>query len=151
LKDRHGLTPRLVVVGDGVDRAALAARATALGVESAISWLGWKSPGDVAGIVAAADLLCLPSHMEGVPNAALEAFACGRPVVGTRVGGIPEVITDDTGVLAEPRAPESLAEALRTALGRSWDADRIRAHASRFDWAENARQLQGILKKATTT
>jgi glycosyltransferase involved in cell wall biosynthesis len=148
LRDEQRLTVRLVVSGDGVERERLSARAAALGIESTILWLGWKQPDDIGNVVAACDLVCLPSHMEGVPNAALEAFACGKPVVATRVGGIPEVLTNDCGVLADPRAPESLAAALDAALRRTWDAEVIRAYSTRFDWNENALRLREILNGA---
>ena len=112
-------------------------------------WLGWKSPSQVGELISVGDLLCLPSHMEGVPNTALEAFACGVPVVATHVGGLPEVVTATTGILAEPKNPESFAAALTRALQTAWDAAAIRRHAARFDWTENARHLHEILLEAT--
>jgi glycosyltransferase involved in cell wall biosynthesis len=69
-------------------------------------------------------------------------------VVATRVGGIPEVLTNDCGVLADPRAPESLAAALDAALRRTWDDEVIRAYSRRFDWNENALRLREILNGA---
>ena len=139
---------RLNIVGDGVQRAELQQLATALNLDGIVHWLGLIKPVEVPNQMVQADLLCLPSHMEGVPNVALEAFACGLPVVGTRVGGIPEVITEATGVLAEPKNPESFAAALTCALQMSWDSGVIRQHAAQFDWNENARQLFAILQSA---
>jgi glycosyltransferase involved in cell wall biosynthesis len=133
--------PPLLVIGDGPQRAALQRQASSLPV----TWLGTKCNDEIAPLLRATDIVCLPSHMEGVPNAALEAFACGLPVVAARVGGIPEIITPQTGVLAEPRNPSSLAAALREALARRWDREAILAHAAKFDWTANARALYGIL------
>ena len=139
---------RLNVIGNGSQRAELQQLATGLKLDGIVNWLGWKKPEEVPAFMAEADLLCLPSHMEGVPNVALEAFACGLPVVGTRVGGIPEIITETTGLLAEPKNPASFAAALTRALQTAWDAAAIRRHAARFDWSENARQLHQILQSA---
>jgi glycosyltransferase involved in cell wall biosynthesis len=59
----------------------------------------------------------LPSRSEGIPNIALEAMALGKPVVATRVGGIPDIITDgEEGLLVSPEDPPSLARALRRVL-----------------------------------
>ncbi|MEI6084991.1 MAG: glycosyltransferase [Verrucomicrobiota bacterium] len=135
---------RLHVVGDGAQRDEL--RHLAAGLD--VVWLGWKKPAEVPTEMARADLLCLPSHMEGVPNAALEAFACGLPVVATRVGGIPEIVTEQTGLLAEPQNPTSFADALTRALRTKWDSAAIRRHATQFDWNVNAERLHKILQAA---
>ena len=140
---------RLAVVGDGPQRAQLQQLADTLKISSQITWHGQKKPDEIADFMQGADLLCLPSHMEGVPNVALEAFACGLPVVGTTVGGIPEVVTNDTGVLTAPRDPPALAQAIAQALARRWDSVAIRAHSARFDWTENANQLFALLQAAT--
>ena len=77
--------------------------------------------------MAAADLVTLPSYMEGCPNVVLEALACGRPVVATNVGGIPEIMSDECGQLVPPRDPSALAQALASVLDRTWDAAAISA------------------------
>jgi glycosyltransferase involved in cell wall biosynthesis len=70
----------------------------------------------------AADLLCLPSESEGLPNVVLEAFSCGCPVVGTAVGGTPELVAPGCGLLAPPRDRAALAQAIADALAKPWDA-----------------------------
>jgi glycosyltransferase involved in cell wall biosynthesis len=83
----------------------------------------------------AADVLCLPSQNEGLPNVILEAFACDLPVAATRVGGVPELVTADfLGRLVAPNDPLAMAEA----LGRLIKADRtpgaVAQHAQKFSW-----------------
>ena len=136
--------PPVVIIGDGPDRGVLQRQAASLPV----IWLGAKRNEELAPLLRTRDIVCLPSHMEGVPNVALEAFACGLPVVATHVGGIPEIMTDATGILTAPRDPAAFAAALRQALDRPWDPTAIRAHAAKFDWDENARQLHAILRAA---
>ena len=148
LRARQQTRVRLLIVGDGHQREALQQQTAMLHLADSVVWLGWRAPSQIGELISAGDILCLPSHMEGVPNAALEAFACGLPVVATNVGGLPEVVTERTGVLAEPNNPESFASALTRALQTSWDAEAIRQHATRFDWNENATQLLQILMAA---
>lgn len=151
LRDHHRMRVRLLIVGDGWQGSELRELAETRGLSPAIVWAGQKRPEEVSGCLNAADVLCLASHMEGVPNAALEAFACGLPVVGTQVGGIPEVVTDEVGVLARPQDPADLAQALHDALSRRWNANTIRTHAAKFDWDANAKRLLELLTAATTT
>jgi glycosyltransferase involved in cell wall biosynthesis len=99
--------------------------------------------------MAAADLITLPSYMEGCPNVVLEALACGRPVVATRVGGIPEIMSDACGRLIPPRDATALAEALHAVLSAQWDATSISAHWSR-SWSTVAQELLDIFHSVTS-
>ena len=100
----------------------------------------------------ACDLLCLPSLSEGLPNVALEATACGLPVVASRVGGVPEVVRDGVnGFLVAPSDPRALADALRRALAMKWDREVIRSSVSQFDWDDNARAILETLRKSLLT
>ena len=96
-----------------------------------------------------ADVLCLPSHNEGVPNVVLEAMACGTPIVATRVGGIPEVVPEFAGLLIPLHDRQALASALIEACARDWDHARIATHASGFRWEDNVAQLEHILQYVT--
>jgi len=96
----------------------------------------------------ACDVLCLPSLSEGLPNVALEAMACGLPVVASRVGGVPEVVRDGiNGFLVPPSNPAALADALRRALATKWDREAIRASVSQFDWDVNAHTVLDALER----
>ena len=147
----HAKRPRLRVcmVGEGPDRALLAQAVGAAGAAEYIHVLPPCAPDEVAVWMAAADLVTLPSYMEGCPNVVLEALACGRPVVATRVGGIPEIMSDACGRLVRPRDPEALAEALDSVLGTTWDADAISAHWSR-SWSTVAAELLEIFKSVAS-
>ncbi len=102
---------RLLLVGDGEERAALEARAAALGMADRVSVTG--AVGDVTAHLAAADVLAAPSRNEGMGRVLVEAMALGLPVVGTTVGGIPDVIVDgECGRLVPPDDPAALAGAL---------------------------------------
>ncbi len=114
LRQRHpelAARLRLVIVGDGPLRGALRTQAEAAGVAELVWLPGARS--DVAGIMRGLDIFAMSSLAEGTPGSALEAMASGLPVVGTRVGGIPEVIDDGvTGLLVPPSDPAAMAEAL---------------------------------------
>ena len=95
----RGVKARLVMVGDGSERARAEHRARCLGLERYCSFVG-KQP-KIVSYLSAADVLLLPSEQESFGLAALEAMACEVPVVASRVGGVPEVVTDgETGCLS---------------------------------------------------
>ncbi len=99
--------------------------------------------------MAAADVIVLPSHVEGTPNVVLEALASGRRVVASRVGGTPDLITSDAlGTLVPPRDPDALAAALVTALRTPYDADQVAALGARGGWAASAAALHAVLEDA---
>jgi glycosyltransferase involved in cell wall biosynthesis len=104
-----------LLVGDGPLRTEMEARARELGVEHKVRFLGHRL--DAVRIMAAGDLFVLPSLYEGLPISLLEAMAVGRPAVATRVGAIPEVVTEGVnGLLVEPCDPPLLAASMRQVL-----------------------------------
>jgi glycosyltransferase involved in cell wall biosynthesis len=112
----HGVDAALCMVGDGPDRDAVEQRAHDLGIVRDSLFLGYQE--DVASYYAAFDALILPSANEGTPVSAIEALAGGRPVVATRVGGVPDVVDGEVGALVSPRDPAALAAALAATLER---------------------------------
>jgi glycosyltransferase involved in cell wall biosynthesis len=107
---------RVLLIGDGVERGALEAQARRLGVADRLLLPGTVS--DTVPLLAAADVLAAPSRNEGMGRVLVEAMALGLPVVGTRVGGIPDVIDDgECGLLVPADDAAALAAAL-VELGR---------------------------------
>ncbi|HEY1814346.1 MAG TPA: glycosyltransferase family 4 protein [Kofleriaceae bacterium] len=99
--------------------------------------------------MAAADVIVLPSHVEGTPNVVLEALASGRRVVASRVGGIPDLITNEAlGTLVPPRDPDALAAALADALHTPYDPEHVSALGARGGWAASAGALHAVLEDA---
>src|SRR3989338_938398 len=106
-----GTEMHLLIVGDGELRTSLEARAEAF--RERVHFLGVREQTDIKNYIAAADLFCRPSHSEGFGIVFLEALAGGLPVVATRVGGIPSVLTHGThGLLVEPHDLVALRAAL---------------------------------------
>lgn len=104
-----------VLVGDGPERARLEALSQELGLASRVRFAGRQD--DVRPWLAALDVFALSSDWEGLPNAALEAMACGLPVVAAAVGGTPEAVVDGvTGLLVPPADPAAMTCALAALL-----------------------------------
>ena len=121
---------RLVLAGNGrlggppelMD--SLKALAQALGVAEKVVFAGHRE--DMPDLMATAEMLVIPSDAEPFGRVAIEAMALGKPVVGTRAGGLPEVVRDgETGLLVVPRFPESLAGACLRLLGNASLAGRL--------------------------
>src|SRR4030081_2448423 len=105
---KKGIKTRLIMVGDGSERPNCEHRARCLGVSDQCVFVG-KQP-NIVDYLSASDVLLLPSEQESFGLAALEAMACEVPVVASRVGGLPEVVTDgETGFLSEVGDIEKMA------------------------------------------
>lgn len=116
--------------------------ASELGVRDEVHFLGWRD--DVPAVMASADVVLLPSYTEGLPHSLLEAMALSKPVISTRVGGIPELVRDGVdGILLEVGDIDSLVGALhqladadtRARMGAAGH-QRVREHFSLEDYAQ---------------
>lgn len=131
------------MVGDGPDLPRVISRITRNGAEAFVTVVPSEPSARVALWMAAADVVALPSYQEGCPNVILEARAVGRPVVASRVGGIPEILAGEGSELIPPRNASALAEALERVLGREWDAGAISSQCGR-SWQAVAQEMHGI-------
>lgn len=119
---------RLVIVGDGPERAAIETLAKSLGMEHVVLLVGQQPSAEP--FYGIADFAVLSSRTEGSPNALLEAMAAGVPVVATRVGGIPEIVDDGvSALLVPPGDPTALSAALQKLLADPALVRRLRANA----------------------
>ena len=145
---RRGARVSAVLVGDGPSRAALEAQVRELGLGDRVHFTGYiQAPERVFEDV---DLMVLPSYTEGLPNVVLESLVMDVPVLATRVGGTPDVLTDgESGRLIEPGDPEGMADGILAFLAdrAGWQAmaRRGREHVlAHFDFRARTRRLEQI-------
>ncbi len=135
---RLGVPVQAVALGDPGPSEEQAGRATVRSV-------GAVPAGDVARWLRAADVYVHPSRADTFPSGVLEALACGAAVVASRVGGIPEQVRDETGVLVDPGDPAALAGAIESLLGDPARRGRMGAAA-----AVDARQRFSLERQVDT-
>lgn len=142
---------RLSIVGDGPERKPAEARVAGLGIGDAVTFHGYKSSDEVAGLLAQSDVMVLPSFAEGVPVVLMEAMASGLPVIASRVAGVQELVEDGvSGYAVPPGDLDSLSERLDALLSDPELCARMGAAgqakvAAEFDQAAEARWLEQIL------
>lgn len=141
---------RLFLVGDGADGEALQALAGGLGIVGRVRFVGLQA--DVRPYLHAADLFIMPSEREGMPNAVIEAMACGLPVVAADVGGTHELLAGGVGRLVPSGDAKALAEAIglllanepeRRRLGSAARARAVTEYDSELNYGRYARLLTG--------
>jgi teichuronic acid biosynthesis glycosyltransferase TuaC len=135
----------LIIVGEGPAEGELQRLTNTRGIRDRVTFFG-RLP-SVAEWMRAADIFCLPSHSEGSPNVITEALSCGKPVVATDVGGIPELVNEECGILVPPHQPAALSAALDSALSKQWDGERI-AKVFRRSWEQVAEETFAVCASA---
>jgi len=143
----------LILLGDGPDRQPVLNMISS-GIDNANVHLIGKIPhDDVYHWLRASDLFVLPTYNEGLPNALLEAMACGLPVIATNVGGIPEVVRHgQNGILIEARNVNTLYQSIEKMLADPEIARNMGSSANRliqqnFSWLNNAGKMMEIYKE----
>lgn len=145
------LRPLLAIAGEGADREQLQSAARAAGVE--MRFFGRMDSEGVAQLFSAADAVTLPSHNEGLPNVVCEAMLAQRAVVATTVGGIPEILTSDRGVLVPPHEPAALRASFEMLARDTQMRDRLAAAAreyaaKRLTWRVSAQGYERVFREA---
>ncbi|HDG97266.1 MAG TPA: glycosyltransferase family 4 protein, partial [Desulfobacterales bacterium] len=143
----------LVFVGEGQDVQTLVAKVSEVGIEGQVHFVGRRPHDEISDWLSAADVLVLPSWHEGLPNVVVEAMACERPVVATKVGGIPEAVADGkSGILVERGDVKALANAIallaedptrRAVMG----AAGRQIVEERFTWERNAEKTIQVYRE----
>lgn len=140
----------LLIVGDGPERASLAALARRLGVADRVTFLGRAPHEELADIYSAADMLVLASSREGWPNVLLEAMACGTPCIATNVWGSGEVIRSSrVGRLLDERSPRAIVKAVKSLSQDPPGRRAVRSYAEGYSWKETADGMARIFADLT--
>ena len=143
---------RLVLVGQGPDRAMLEELAQTSGVADRVHFLGSLDHASLPVVLSAADAMVLPSASEGLANAWVEALACGTPLVITDAGGARELVTSDSAGRIVERNPAAIAAGVREVLAANLNPEAVAATAAHFSWQNNAAALaafySGLVGKA---
>ncbi len=138
-------------VGKGPDLDSVQMRAQELGIENNFKLTGFVADVDLPLYYNAADFFVLPSKSgEGLPLVALEAMACGLPVIATNVGGISEILMDKWGKLVPPNQPELLAKAVLEFAGTDFSSRKIELRSvmeEKFSWDNNVERLIEIYEE----
>ncbi|MBR6034764.1 MAG: glycosyltransferase [Paludibacteraceae bacterium] len=141
---------QLVLVGDGIDYKETRAYAQELQIpEQLLRWTGELTPREVSNEFDNADIFVLPSRYENAPVVISESLAKGVPVVATKVGGIPEMVNADCGILIESNDDAALVQALQTMLDhyQEYDTKVIRQAGEPYSFAKVGRQLKDIYEQ----
>ncbi len=146
----------LVLAGDGPEHARLRTLAAELGIAGRVVFPGKVGRADVPSLFAGCALFVLPSRHEPLGIVNLEAMAAGKPVVATRVGGVPEIVTQGVnGLLVAPENPEEMAGAISRLLGQKELCAELgaggRARAREFTWDAIASQYLQVYAAAVNT
>lgn len=141
---------QLVLIGDGPRREVLTRLIDEFELHDHVRLMGAVPHHVLVSWYNAADVLCLASHQEGMPNVVLESLACGTPVVATAVGGIPEVISSGKLGILTDREPDAIAEALDVALSRQWDQAELAQAIQPRTWTHVADSLRELFESICT-
>lgn len=130
----------LVIAGDGAERDRLERQAADLNLNTSVRFVGWVAPDKVSALINTATIVVMPSRWEGLPGVAIQAAQMARPVVGTRVWGLPEVVLhEETGLVVDMDDATALSDAIARLLDHPEEAIRLGSAARRravdvFGW-----------------
>ncbi|HEX67441.1 MAG TPA: glycosyltransferase family 4 protein, partial [bacterium] len=148
---------KLVIIGEGPERPSLEKLIKVLGLEGRVKLTGKLPHNKVLEYLRRASLFVLPSHHEGFPHVILEAFACGCPVIATRVGGVMEIVESSVnGELVQPGDEGEMETAIQNFFSYP---TRFKSYAEKaflilerfrqYTWEEYLKKLTGLLERIT--
>jgi len=145
---RQDIDAKLVLIGDGPLRSKLDQLCWELRIAHDVKFVGACPHDSIPLWMNACDLVCLSSANEGLPNVLYEALACGRPVVSTAVGGVPELVSSpEYGRLVKPGDIAGFARELKDVLGLAWDPQRLAACPQVITWEQSAQKLHSTIQR----
>ena len=138
----------LVIIGSGPLSESLRRKTRKLELEKNVMFVGGKKHIEIPIWMNASDVFIMPSLKESFGVVLIESLACGKPVVGTRVGGIPEIISqDNVGIKVEPANPSCLADGILSALNKRWSQSEILNFASQYSWNKIINKILAVYRK----
>jgi glycosyltransferase involved in cell wall biosynthesis len=138
----------LYIVGKGSLRRALQSLIDKCDLQEMVILAGGNKPVEEITLwMNSCDFFVLSSLSEGNPTVMFEALGCGKPFIGTKVGGIPDIVVDENlGILVDPGDSNSLAKALLKAIDRDWNAEYISNYADQFTWYKIAEKVANLYR-----
>jgi len=138
----------VIIGGNGPMRDELETRIFNLGMKDKFRLIGYVSDTYVPTWMNAADYFILPSYSEGNPTVLVEAIGCGKPYIGTPVGGVPEIInSEDLGLLTEPGDIDALSDVLTKTIEKNWDHELILEYSKDYTWEAICERIIKVYKK----
>lgn len=150
--DRNGFS--VVIAGDGPMRSTLQRVVSENDLATSVEFTGLVTGEMKRYLLQHCDYVVMPSRTEAMPLVALESYACGKPIVATRVGGLTELVQDGvTGRLVPPENPEALANAMFDLMGRPLEtmADAARSRVQQYNWTVIAKGYQSVYRQLVAT
>ncbi len=138
---------QLALVGTGTDYKEVRAYANTLAFpEGTLRWTGELTPREVAKEMHKADAFVLPSNYENAPVVLSESLAMGLPIIASRVGGIPEMVDDESGILVPTRDEKALAEAMDEMLDNldKYDSEKIRLQGEQYSFETVGKHFKAV-------
>jgi len=144
---------KLLILGSGELEGQLKSLTKELGLENRVIFLGQVDYDNIPKYLRASDVFCRPSLSEGLGSSFLEAMACGLPIIGTRVGGIPDILSDGiNGLYCEVKNPESINDKIKMLLNNKQLHEKLSSAAAKhvqgiYNWEYIAIEMSEIFKK----
>jgi glycosyltransferase involved in cell wall biosynthesis len=144
---KRGTDVLCVIVGSGSKHNTLVRHIDKLGLHQNVLLVGAKPHSEIPIWMSASDVVVLSSLKEGNPSVMFEALGCGKPFIGTRVGGIPEIISSDRfGIVVEPGDAGALSQAIEKALAKDWDPAAIIEYSLGFSWESISEKIARVIR-----